>query len=106
MVEQLPVEAQEKIAQARKDAIAKAMLEFEKIDKDGNGQIDREEVESMFKNCITAEEGKEELLTTKINDLFKTFDANNDGVISQQEWIDFFGSVFDSVLQLGLASGK
>ena len=58
----------------------------------------------MFSNTLQAKPDSGEALNEKINQLFDTFDSNKDGVISKDEWITFFGQVFDTVLAQGLTS--
>ena len=106
MVENLDAAQQATIAAARKKAIDKAIVEFDKIDADKNQNIDREEVTKMFSAAFTASDNNEAALNEKINQLFDTFDSNKDGVISKDEWVTFFGEVFDKVLTEGLIAGQ
>ena len=39
--------------------------------------------------------GNEEERERKIDQFFKDFDTDGDGMISKQEWVDFFGRQFD-----------
>ena len=44
----------------------------------------------------------EDVSQAKIDEFFAQFDENNDGKIQRQEWIDFFGRLFDAVIAQGL----
>ena len=103
MADNLNDEARATIAQARQQSIDKAIAEFEKIDKDGNNVIDRNEVKSMFAAIVPQSGSAQEAqMEEKINKLFESFDSNGDGVISKEEWIAFFADVFDNVLAQAL----
>ena len=56
----------------------------------------------MFSKALNASDNNADALKNKIKELFATFDANKDGVISKEEWVTFFGDVFDKVLTEGL----
>lgn len=90
-----PKPSAKKISADREKAIAKAMAEFDKIDIKKNNVIDREELTLMVQKTFTVSENNESALEAQVNHLFQTFDYNNDGVISKEEWITFFTEVFD-----------
>ena len=49
-----------------------------------------------------SEEGNAKDKEADIEAFFATFDENNDGVVSLEEWLNFFGKLFDSVIAAGL----
>lgn len=57
---------------------------FEQVDKDGNGEIDREELRQLFDllECYATHEEMEEV--------FVQLDANKDGVISRKEFTEWY----------------
>jgi solute carrier family 25 (mitochondrial phosphate transporter), member 23/24/25/41 len=53
---------------------------FKNIDKDGNGKLDKKELQSAFKSArLTVSSGR-------LTDFFNDMDMNNDGYISFDEW--------------------
>ena len=40
----------------------------------------------------------------KIKEFLDSFDADGDGKIQKSEWLQFFGNLFDSVIQAGLGA--
>ena len=100
-MEGLTEEQRQIIAAKRAEAIAEARAAYEKLDTNGDGHIDRDELKAH----ATAAGAK---LTNgqsdaDIDTFFQTFDANNDGVVSKEEWLNFFGNLFDEVIKKGIA---
>ena len=94
----------ETIATERVKAMQKATEAFEQLDLDSNGLIERSEINKVSQESLgipaTSDPAQRE---AKIKEFFDTFDANGDGKISKEEWLDFFGKLFDSVIEAGLA---
>ena len=67
---------------------------FEKLDVDGSGELEREEI-TQLAGQMGNFAGNEEERERKIDQFFKDFDTDGDGMISKQEWVDFFGRQFD-----------
>ena len=85
----------------REEAIAEAKAAYEKLDTNGDGHIDREELKAHATRA-GAELTKGNQSDADIDSFFATFDANNDGVVSKEEWLAFFGNLFDEVIKKGL----
>ena len=102
-MEGLSAEDQANIATARAAALATAEEAFNKLDLDGNGEVDRQEVQQLASQGVglpdNADPAQRE---AKINEFFASFDADGDGKIQKSEWLNFFGSLFDSVIEQGL----
>ena len=81
-------------ATARATVLEKVLFAFEELDLDGNGEIDRSEVEQL-----ASQSGG--LVAEKINELFTTFDNNGDGLIQKDEWLTFYGGMFDAAIGKG-----
>ena len=92
------------IAAAKEQALSTALEAFKKLDINGDGEVDRTEIMALARSGqglpggVNSEE--------KINQFFETFDDNGDGKIQQQEWLDFFGNLFDSVISSGLEGAQ
>ena len=67
------------------------MIAFNELDLDGDGEIDRGEIEQL------ASQGGG-LDASKIDELFATFDTNGDGLIQKGEWLTFYSSLFDAAI--------
>ena len=104
-MEGLSANDQQQIAQARQQALATAEEAFAKLDINGDGEVDRDEVKQLASSGMGLPDSADQAAKeAKINEFFASFDANGDGKIQKQEWLDFFGSLFDSVIQQGLQS--
>lgn len=64
--------------------IGDANFVFEKVDKDGNGNIDQDELRQLFE-LLELHATNEE-----INDVFSRLDTNADGVISREEFTEWY----------------
>ena len=106
-MEGLSAEDQANIATARAAALATAEEAFNKLDLDGNGEVDRSEVQQLASQGVGLPDNADPAAReAKINEFFASFDADGDGKIQKSEWLNFFGSLFDSVIEQGLASGS
>ena len=100
----LSAEDQANIATARAAALATAEEAFNKLDLDGNGEVDRSEVQQLASQGVGLPDNADPAAReAKINEFFTSFDADGDGKIQKHEWLNFFGSLFDSVIEQGLA---
>ena len=94
---------QEQIATARAAALAQAEEAFNKLDLDGNGEVDRQEI-CQLAGAGLPEGCDEATKNAKVQEFLDSFDADGDGKIQKSEWLQFFGQLFDSVIQAGLGS--
>ena len=102
MVENLNEDQRAAIATARQQALATATEAFTQVDTDGSGFIEKNEIAQLLaKEGLGANAGEQEK-EAKLKEFFETFDANNDGKVSKDEWLTFFGNFFDSVIAKSL----
>merc|ERR1712014_546456 len=84
------------IAAARAEALQTAREAFQKLDLNGDGNVDKDELRQI---AMQAELGVGNIDASereaKIADFFQTFDANGDGKVQLSEWEAFFGNLFD-----------
>ena len=99
-MDQLTAEQTELIAAKRLEAIKEAEEAYDKLDTNGDGHIDRDELKAH----AAAAGAKLGTADADVDAFFSTFDANNDGVVSREEWLGFFGKLFDEVIRKGLGS--
>lgn len=87
------------IAAARAEALTTAREAFQKLDLNGDGNVDKDELRQI---ALQAELGIGNVdaaeREAKIADFFQTFDANGDGKVQLSEWEAFFGNLFDTVV--------
>jgi len=94
---------QAQIAQARVAALATAEEAFNKLDINGDGDVDKNEVMQLADQGEGLPDGANSAeKEAKIKEFFDSFDANGDGKIQKSEWLEFFGKLFDSVIAQGL----
>merc|ERR1712150_236263 len=101
-MEGLTEEQKSQISQKRAEALAQAEEAFRKLDLDGSGEIERNELQELARSSGSAIGGGE----NDINDFINTFDTDGDGKVSLQEWLTFFGNMFDQVIAAGMAGGQ
>ena len=93
----------EQIAQARAAALTTAEEAFDKLDINSDGDVDRSEVAALAQQGVGLPDGANAAeKEAKIKEFFDNFDANGDGKIQKSEWLDFFGKLFDSVIEAGM----
>ena len=86
---------------ARAEALRDAEIAFVNLDTDGNGTISVSEAERLIKDSSSIDD-TDDSIQTKIEAFFSSFDKNRDNVISKQEWLDFYGRLFDNIIEDGL----
>ena len=95
---------QASIATARAAALEQAEVAFARLDLDGNGEVDREEIMKLAESGQGLPDGaSQEAKEAKIKEFLDSFDQNGDGKIQKSEWLAFFGNLFDSVIEAGLS---
>ena len=103
-MDSLTAEQQAVIAQKREDAIEEAKNAYDKLDTNGDGHIDRDELKAHATAAGAKLTGGSS--DADIDTFFQTFDANNDGVVSREQWLAFFGTLFDAFIKQGLSNAK
>ena len=93
MADQLSNE--QKIAEARAQALANAEASFDELDLNNDGSVSKAEVIELSKKG-SAIAGSAD--SAKIDEFIATFDTDGDGMIQKAEWLEFFGNLFDSVI--------
>ena len=102
-MDNLTPEQEQVIASKRAEAIAEAGAAYDKLDINGDGNIDREELRAHARDAagglpgVPGGAGEEQ-----IDLFFATFDADGNGLVSREEWLTFFGTLFDAVIRKGL----
>ena len=87
-------EAQAQIDTIRAETIASVVVQYEALDTNGDGSVDREELIAIAR----AQGGSHNVDEAQLAEFFTQFDANNDGKVSKDEWINFFGKMFDEAM--------
>ena len=105
MAQNLSESDQQAIATARAAALQQAEEAFAKLDLDGNGEVDRNEIMQLASQGMgLPEQANEAAKEAKIKEFLDSFDTDGDGKIQKSEWLNFFGQLFDSVIAAGLNS--
>ena len=88
------------IAQAREEALRTATEAFSKLDLNGDGSVDKEELRKIAADSGVNFGAEMDVAAreAKIEQFFATFDANGDGKVQMSEWLEFFGNLFDDVV--------
>lgn len=81
----------EQLTERKKKMVDKA---FKTLDKDGSGQINVRDIINVYdvskdKDFIAGKKSKEQILSDFLNS-FDGLKGNNDGVITYQEWVDYY----------------
>ena len=98
---------QNELAESRLEALEKAGRAFDRLDVNGDGEIEREEVSSLAKQGLGGlarfSHLDDQTRETKVDEFIKNFDSNGDGKIQRSEWLEFYGSLFDRVVESGFS---
>ena len=89
------------VARVREETLQQVSVEFDRLDADGSGAVDRAELIEVSKK-----QAGERVSEEKLNEFFSSFDANNDGKVTRQEWLDFFGRLYDQQVAPVIAAAK
>ena len=84
-------EQQAEVARIRDETLVQVGEEYDKLDANGDGNVDREELIAVARSQGQGRNVPE----ADLDSFFENFDANGDGKVSKQEWLDFFGRMFD-----------
>jgi Ca2+-binding EF-hand superfamily protein len=81
--------------------IIKKLFAYVRYDRDNNGEISRKEMEKVLRSIFELAGEKDKMRRNEdakiiVNNLFVKFDKNNDGIISEEEFIN--GCLQDSTL--------
>lgn len=91
------------LAESRLEALEKAGKAFDRIDINRNGEIERQEVSQMAKQGLGGLSRFAHLddvtREAKVDKFIQDFDSNHDGKIQRSEWLEFYGKLFDSVVE-------
>ena len=90
------------VARIRAETLENVAKEFDQLDLDGNGMVDREELVEVAKRSGDSSGVDSETL----NGFFGQFDANGDGKVTKEEWLGFFGNMFDQAMAPIIAAAK
>ena len=86
-------------SEQRQAALQEAMAAFKGFDVDGDGSISRREVEQYVVKAFSPAFGGSlpaGYAEAQVEEFFTTFDANQDGKIQVEEWMSFFGKLYDA----------
>ena len=78
-------------------ALATAESSFSQLDTNGDGNIDKKELATMAAQGMPANIPKA-AIEAKISNFLTEFDANDDGMVQKEEWLAYFGKMFDEVI--------
>ena len=78
----------------RSEALRNATTDFNKIDLDNSGELERHEIASLALQSGSSFGNLDE----EVNNFLSNFDSDGDGNVSFKEWLDYFGELFDTVI--------
>ena len=103
-MQKLSEEESQNFALFRQIAINVTEEAFDKLDVNGDGEVDRKEVQQLANSGVGIPDNADPALKeAKINEFFASFDENGDGKIQKSEWLNFFGQLFDSIMEQQIA---
>lgn len=82
---------------ARSEALRDASIAFENVDVNNDGEIDYGEAEKLIKSSSSLD-GMVDNANSKVDAFFKSFDEDGDKKISKSEWLNFYGKLFDNIV--------
>jgi Ca2+-binding EF-hand superfamily protein len=97
------------IAEARKQALEQAGAEFDKLDLDKSGYVNRDELvkfsqsQSMASSMDSLPEADKAKAYAALDSMIAQFDADGDGKVTRSEWNYFFNRVFESAFAQAMA---
>ena len=94
----------EVIAQAREQALNTAREAFAKLDVNGDGTVTREELRGLASVSTDGLAADAAQIEAKLEEFIATFDADGDGKVQLNEWLEFFGRLFDEVIASSMAA--
>ena len=88
----------ENMSRAKQAALEAAEESFRKLDVNGDGKISKAELEQMASQTELVDiAGDRATREAKIAEFFETFDTDGDGKVSLEEWMTFFGRLYDTI---------
>lgn len=101
MQKKLSKEELAEIDQERQAAIDAAEENFNRLDTDTDGKVDKAELlKIVLQDRIQLEETDAKERAAKIQALIPIYDKHGDGQIRRSEWLAFFGHLFDLDLEM------
>ena len=101
---------QDELAQSRLEALEKAGRVFDRLDVNGDGEIERAEVSSLARQGLGGlarlSQFDEQTREAKVDEFIKSFDSNGDGKIQRSEWLAFYGNLFDQAIGAGFSKAN
>ena len=103
MVQNLSDAQQAEIATARAAAIAEAVKQFDTLDANGDGTVEKSELVAFAKANAPKGVGEptkeqQDAANAQLVAMIGQFDKDKDGKVSKEEWSTFFGNVFDTTV--------
>ena len=95
MVQELSQEQIEAIKQIKSETLDKIGYEFDKLDLNGDGSIEKDELLLVASRYGSS---GDQMTREKLGEFFQTFDKDSDGVVTRKEWMDWFEQMFDQSL--------
>ena len=91
------------IAAAREQALNTAREAFAKLDVNGDGTVTKEELRGLASTSTDGLGANASEIESKLEEFVQTFDADGDGKVQLNEWLEFFGRLFDEVIASSMA---